>query len=312
MFVTEPTKEQALKKLAKFLVCIGYPDKWRDYSRFDCKNGDSLYDIKKKSNKWDLEVNFFDKINSLLDRREWGSRLPQNVNATFFASQNKVIFLAGILQPPFYCKTLNDVVANIDITSEIKNLETLIFEVSRLGHSSIDQTSESGMNINAPDLADPLTAINFGGIGAVIAHEITHGYDDKGHKFDGNGNLVDWWTTEDEKNYKIKQDLMMEQAKQYIYYNYETKKQYVMNPSLTMGENIADLGGISLAKKAFMIRLTKSLSNHNVPADLAKLIIREHLRILFKAWANIWKQNQKTDARINALTVDPHLFGYKN
>jgi len=148
-----------------------------------------------------------------------------------------------------------------------------------------------------------IQAVNFGGIGAVIAHEITHGYDDKGRKFDGDGNLNDWWTKEDADLFTAKTELMALQAKEYVFVdvddsNEEKHKQYPLNPYLTMGENLADLGGISLALQALTLRLNKR--------KLSQLDIDANHRIMFKSFANIWKQNTKKDFKINAMTTDPH------
>ena len=265
-WLTPPTKEKALIKLSKFNVKIGYPDVWKDYSDFDVKMGDTLYDISKKAKKWSLRVDFYDKINSILDRNEW-HMTPQTVNAYFSPTMNEIVFPAAILQPPFYCKNKEDI--DFDIDDEI----TMI-------NMDYDFTE----------------AVNFGGIGAVIAHEITHGYDDKGRKFDGNGNLNDWWTETDAKLFKDKTELMVEQATQYNFVDKDNNKEYKLNAQLTMGENLADLGGISLALQAMNNRLNK----------MDKKIIIANQRVLFKSFANIWKQNSKKDYIINQMTTDPH------
>ena len=144
------------------------------------------------------------------------------------------------------------------------------------------------------------TAANFGGIVAVIAHEITHGYDDKGRKFDGDGNLNDWWTEEDGALFKLKTDIMAKSAERYKFVDVESeeKKEYEMNPQLTMGENLADLGGLSLSLQALLKRLKEQGASDKVR--------KASLRILFKSWANVWKQNIKKDRRIQLLTLDPH------
>lgn len=267
-WLTLPTKEKALNKLNKFNVKIGYPDVWKDYSKFDVKLGDTLYDISKKAKKWTLEVEFYDKLNSVLDRNEW-HMTPQTVNAYFSPTMNEIVFPAAILQPPFYCKTNAEI--DFDITDEI--------------------------NMTDPNY-DFTKAVNFGGICAVIAHEITHGYDDKGRKFDGNGNLQEWWTDEDAKLFKEKTELMVEQASLYKFVDSETNKEYKLNAYLTMGENLADIGGISLALQA----MNKQLQNTNTPNH----VMKTNQRVLFKSFANIWKQNTKKDYMINQMTTDPH------
>ncbi|ARF11159.1 peptidase M13 [Klosneuvirus KNV1] len=267
-WLTTPTKEKALIKLNKFNVKIGYPDVWKDYSKFDIQTGDTLYDIVKKAKKWSLYVEFYDKLNSVLDRNEW-HMTPQTVNAYFSPSQNEIVFPAAILQPPFYCKTNDDI--DFDITDEVK-MTDMKYDFTK--------------------------AVNFGGICAVIAHEITHGYDDKGRKFDGNGNLQEWWTEEDAKLFKEKTELMANQASQYKFVDSDDNKEYKLNPQLTMGENLADIGGISLALQA----MNKQLQKNNVPPQ----IVKANQRVLFKSFANIWKQNTKKDYMINQMTTDPH------
>merc|ERR1711871_282800 len=128
--------------------------------------GDSLYEISKKYKVWSMKVNFYDKLNTVLDREEW-RMTPQTVNAYFMPTQNEIVFPAAILQPPFFHKDSS----TIDFDTKYE----------RLLDGNIDLS----------------VAANFGGIGAVIAHEITHGYDDKGRKFDGSGNLFDWWLPDD-------------------------------------------------------------------------------------------------------------------
>ena len=270
-WLTTPTKEKALEKLSKFNVKVGYPDVWKDYSQFNVEEGDSLYDISKKAKNWGLKIEFYDKINTVLDRNEW-LMSPQTVNAYFMPTQNEIVFPAAILQPPFYCKSNDDIDFDID---EEKNL---------IGNNNYNFVS----------------AVNFGAIGAVIAHEITHGYDDKGRKFDGDGNLNDWWTEEDIALFKFKTDLMAEQADSYKFIDVTdgVTKEYKQNAQLTMGENLADLGGMSLALQA----MDKRLAKENASADEMKA----NKRVLFKSFGNVWKQNAKKDFLINQLTTDPH------
>jgi len=262
-WLTNETKEKAVDKLDNFRSKIGYPNKWKDYSDFDIELGDSLYDIYKKAKKWSLRVNFFEKINSVLDRDEW-RMTPQTVNAYFMPTQNEIVFPAAILQPPFFHQTKETV--DFDIQEELEM---------------------------CPDL-DVVTIANYGGIGAVIAHEITHGYDDKGREFDKNGNLNNWWKDEDKNMFKEKTEIMVKCVEKYVFEDNATK--YKMNPRLTMGENLADIGGLSLSMKALL----------NTLSGADSLTIKASLRVFFKSWANVWKQNTKIDKRIMALNVDPH------
>jgi len=267
-WLTEHTKQNALNKLSSFKSKIGYPDVWKDYYDLDIQLGDSLYEISKKSNKWSLRVNFYDKINSVIDREEWRMD-PQTVNAYFSPIQNEIVFPAAILQPPFFYKNGDNV--DFNITEELNMLPGF----------------------------DPITAANHGGIGAVIAHEITHGYDDKGRKFDSKGNLNDWWTNEDIELFKNKTNIMTKSVSEYKYIDEEDdNKEYTMNPELTMGENLADIGGLSLSLKSLLKKLDEDGSD-----DLFKKV---SLRVFFKSWANVWKRNIKKDTRIMLLTTDPH------
>ena len=268
-WLTDETKQNALKKLDKFRVKIGYPDVWKDYSKFNINIGDSLYVISKKATQWSLQMEFYDKLNSVLDRNEW-HMTPQTVNAYFSPTQNEIVFPAAILQSPFYCRTVDEVDFNFDDEKNC-NSELLV------------------------------SATNFGGIGAVIAHEITHGYDDQGRKFDSDGNLNDWWTKEDEKLFEGKTELMANQVAKYQFVDIEeNNKEYNMNAKLTMGENLADLGGMSLSLKA----LQNHLADNNVENNSD--IYNAYLRVFFKSFANIWKQNSKKDFLIKQLTTDPH------
>ncbi len=266
-WLTDETKKTAVDKLSTFTSKIGYPDQWKDYSDFDITLGDSLYDISKKARKWSLRVNFFEKINSVLDREEW-RMTPQTVNAYFMPTQNEIVFPAAILQPPFFHHDANSV--DFDISDELAMVEDL----------------------------DVVTPCNYGGIGAVIAHEITHGYDDKGRKFDGNGNLNDWWSDADGELFQKKTDIMVNSVEKYVYKDEEDGKEHKMNPQLTMGENLADIGGLSLSMKALLKHLSENKANETR--------IRASLRVFFKSWANVWKQNIKKNRRVMLLAVDPH------
>jgi len=267
-WLTPATKEKAKEKLIKFRLKIGYPDKWKDYSEFNIKEGDSLYEISKEAVRWKLKVNFYEKVNSILDRTEW-LMTPQTVNAYFMPTQNEIVFPAAILQPPFYHQSKDTI--DFDIEQEVNM---------------------------APNF-DAVASANFGGILAVIAHEITHGYDDKGRKFNGDGNLDDWWTQEDTQLFTSKADIMGKQAETYVYVDVEDdNKEYTLNPQLTMGENLADLGGLGLSLGALMIQLEKEGADPEM--------IRASQRVLFKSFANIWKQNSKKEYKIRCITSDPH------
>jgi len=262
-WLTSSTKEKALEKLQKFTKKIGFPDKWKDYSKLELNDNDSLYEIRKKILTFTFEVDFLDEINSVKDLTKW-YMTPQTVNAYFHPLNNEVVFPAAILQPPFF----------------MSSVDQIDFEVvSTKGNS--------------------LLAANLGGIGAVIAHEITHGFDDQGRKFDGDGNLVDWWTEQDTELFKSKTNIMAAQAEQYEYVVTDedgNTTSHKMQAKLTMGENLADLGGLSLTKKA----LLKYLEGED------KEFIDGSLDTFFRSWANIWKFKAATETRIKRLATDPH------
>ena len=192
-WMSEPTREQALYKMSKFGVKIGYPDKWRSYDGLELKPDDLYGNVERSAAfEWDYKRG---KIGKPVDPLEWGMT-PQTVNAYYNPPRNEIVFPAAILQAPFFDPN-----------------------------------------------ADP--AVNYGGIGAVIGHEITHGFDDQGRKSDGDGVLRDWWTPEDAARFEERAKVLGA-----IYDKLEPIPGVHVNGELTMGENIADLGGLLLALDA--------------------------------------------------------------
>ena len=151
-WLTVDTREAAKVKLSKFGVKAGFPDVWKDYSDFNPVSGDPLWKLKEKATAWHLRSEWYDKLNSVLDRNEW-HMTPQTVNAYFSPTQNEIVFPAAILQPPFYHPHGKETI-DFDLTEELAIVPKL-------------------------EGVDVATAANFGAIGAVIAHEITHGYVNK-------------------------------------------------------------------------------------------------------------------------------------
>lgn len=143
--------------------------------------------------------------------------------------------------------------------------------------------------------ADP--AVNFGGIGAVIGHEMTHGFDDSGAQFDAEGNLVDWWTPADKENFKKATEAL---AKQYD--SYEPVKGTFVNGTFTNGENIADLGGVNIAYDA----LQMYLKDHGNPGKISGFTQDQRF---FLSWATVWRTLQKEAALLNQVKTDPHSPG---
>lgn len=269
----EVTKEKALTKLSMFNVKVGYPDVMKDYSDLLINPGDSIHEIYKKVELWAMKHEFYDRINAPKNKDEW-LMCPQVVNAYFHPLHNEIVFPAAILQPPYF------------------NTEQGDIDFEYLNEYS-DSKLEDTINM---DLV--LHAANCGGICAVIAHEITHGYDDNGRQFDGHGNQVDWWTERDADIFNEKAKIVKKQAASYsVTINGET---YNQNPDLTIGENLADLGGLSIGLKA----LNKQLVKNNIQPN--SLMMQFYHRVFFKSYANIWKQKTKPDTEIQLITTDSH------
>jgi len=261
-WLTEPTKERALAKLDKFTTKIGFPDKWKDHSRLGFAEGDDILELRRKVAAFELQSEFYEKVNTQKDKTKWEMH-PHQVNAYFHPLNNEIVFPAAILQPPFYHKQLFEVQFCVDVDCGPEHLD----------------------------------AVNFGAIGAVIAHEITHGYDDQGRKFDDCGNICDWWQEEDAELFRAKTQLMKQQAEQYVYVDTENGTQHKMNGDLTMGENLADLGGMSLAVQALEERLKGSVD--------AQAAI-PFLQLFFRSWANVWKSKNTNADNVKKLSTDPH------
>jgi putative endopeptidase len=140
-------------------------------------------------------------------------------------------------------------------------------------------------------------AVNYGGIGAVIGHEISHGFDDQGRKFDQDGNLVDWWTEEDANRFKVKTDALVNQYNACIVL--DTMR---VNGKLTLGENIADLGGLAVAYEAFKNYSPQSQSKDKIDGFTAD-------QRFFLSWAQIWRSVMRDEALAQQIQTDPHSPG---
>jgi len=243
-WMDQPTKEQALKKLAAMQVKIGYPDKWLDYSLLRIDRGPYvLNDIRAAQFATTREMN---KIGKPVDPTDWGMT-PPTVNAYYQPNRNEIVFPAGILQPPFFYANADD-------------------------------------------------AVNYGAIGAVIGHEMTHGFDDQGRQFDANGNLRDWWSKKSADEYNKRRKAVVAQ-----YNAYEALPGLHVNGELTQGENIADIGGLKLAYAA----LQKALAKH--PEERTKKIdgFTPEQRF-FLSFAAIWRSKIRDADQKLRLTTDPH------
>ncbi|HYG98144.1 MAG TPA: M13 family metallopeptidase [Terriglobales bacterium] len=240
-WMTPETKKAAHAKLEKVANKIGYPDKWRDYSKLQIVRGDALGNSF-RSNEFEFNRQM-NKIGKPVDRKEW-AMTPPTVNAYYNPQMNDINFPAGILQPPFYLYGRDD-------------------------------------------------TYNFGGIGAVIGHELTHGFDDEGRQFDGDGNLRDWWTAADNQAFEKRGECFVEQ-----YSSYTAVDDVNLNGKLTLGENVADNGGLRLALVAALASLTEK-NKGEVDGYTPE-------QRVFLGFGQIWCTNQTPEIARMLAQVDPH------
>jgi len=247
-WMTPDTKKQAKLKLEAIRNKIGYPDKWRDYSKLTIVRGDLLGNFF-RSNEFESKRDV-NKIGKPLDRTEWGMT-PPTVNAYYSGSYNEIVFPAGILQPPFFDKKMDD-------------------------------------------------AVNFGGIGIVIGHELTHGFDDQGRKYDPQGNLRDWWTDQDGKEFEKRVSCVADE-----YSGFTAVDDLKLNGRLTLGENTADNGGARVSYNAL-----EHLIAEDKTGQAAKPIdgFTPEQRF-FLGFARVWCEKQRPEFARMRVSVDPHSPG---
>jgi putative endopeptidase len=247
-WMTEETKKQAKVKLEAIRNKIGYPDVWRDYTRLKIVRGDLMGNF--------LHASEFEarrqiaKIGKPLDRKEW-NMTPPTVNAYYSPPRNEIVFPAGILQPPFFDKQMDD-------------------------------------------------AVNFGGIGVVIGHELTHGFDDQGRKFDPQGNLRDWWTPEDGKEFEQRASCVANE-----YSNFVAVDDLKLNGKLTLGENTADNGGARIALMALKRFIAED------PSNKAAQTIDGYTpeQRFFLGFGRVWCEKRRPQFSRMLVSVDPHSPG---
>jgi putative endopeptidase len=243
-WMSATTKLRAKEKLHAVANKIGYPEKWRDYSKLAVKPDDAFGNTERATAfENDRQLG---KIGQPVDHSEWGMT-PPTVNAYYDPSMNDINFPAGILQPSFYDKSLDD-------------------------------------------------AVNYGHIGAVIGHELTHGFDDEGKKFDAKGNLSDWWTPEDTKKFEARTNCFVKE-----YGAFTAVDDVKVNGKLTLGENTADNGGLLLAYMAYLERarvsgidLTAKTDGYTAPQRL------------YIGYAQNWCENARPEQVRNQVLTDPH------
>ena len=246
-WMSAATKAQAKDKLANFIIKIGYPDKWKDYSGLQVDDSLSLYENLQKIARWATDDEIAKHVNKKVDKTEWGMT-PQTINAYYNPTTNEICFPAAILQPPFFDRTADD-------------------------------------------------AANYGAIGGVIGHEMSHGFDDQGAQFDKYGNQHNWWTAQDKKNFDARTKVLAD-----WFSSFEVLPGVKVNGKQTLGENIGDNGGLNIAFRA----LQNSLKTNPLPV---KDGFTPEQRF-FLAWGRVWASNMTDEIVKYLLTVDVHSPNY--
>ena len=242
----DSTKQNAHKKLSTFYVKIGYPDKWKDYSKLQIDPSKSFYENMLAVRTWRNDKHIEEKAGKPVDRDEW-HMTPQTVNAYYNPTTNEICFPAGILQYPFFDPKADE-------------------------------------------------AFNYGAIGVVIGHEMTHGFDDQGRQFDADGNMHDWWTASDAAGFNERADLYDR-----FFSAIEVLPGLNSNGRLTLGENLADHGGLQVAWYAYKNATSKKplKAKDGFTAD----------QRFFLAYAGVWGQNITEEEIRQRVKNDPHSLG---
>jgi putative endopeptidase len=248
-WMTQETKKQAIVKLAAVAQKIGYPDKWRDYSKLNIVRGD-FFGNTNRANAFEIHRQLA-KIGQPVDKTEWGMS-PPTVNAYYNPQMNDINFPAGILQPPFFHKDWDD-------------------------------------------------ALNYGAIGVVIGHEITHGFDDEGRQFDPQGNLRDWWSKDDAKAFNERAQCIVDEYGSFVAVRDAKNGDVKQDGKLTLGENAADNGGIHIAWNA--------LRDYTNVKDAAPIDGLSPSQRFFLSFAQIWCGVQTDDSALTRAKTDPHSAG---
>ncbi len=243
-WMSPQTKAEAKAKVEGMSVDMGYPSKWRDYSALEIRRDDALGNAQ-RAELFEYQRNIA-KLGKPVDRSEW-AMLPQTINAMNVPLENRLVFPAAILQPPFFDGAADD-------------------------------------------------AVNYGAIGAVIGHEISHSFDSSGALFDASGKLRNWWTEEDLRRFNAAGDALVAQYEQYS--PFPGSK---VNGRLTLGENIADVAGLATAHDAYR------LSQQGKPEKVLEGFTPDQR--FFLGFAQAWRSKAREQALRNSLLTGVHAPG---
>lgn len=245
-WMSEATKSAAHKKLDRFYVKIGYPNKWKDYSELTIDPAKSFYENVMACRQFAHDRDIAERAGKPVDRDEW-YMTPQTVNAYYNPTTNEICFPAGILQKPFFDPKADE-------------------------------------------------AFNYGAIGVVIGHEMTHGFDDQGRQYDADGNMKDWWTEVDAKGFNERADMYAD-----FFSNIKVLPDLNANGRFTLGENLADHGGLEVSFNAYKNATAKKAlkTKDGMTAD----------QRFFIAYAGVWGQNITEQEIRNRVKRDPHSLG---
>jgi len=245
-WMSDTTKAAAHKKLDKFYVKIGYPNKWIDYGKLVIDPQKSYYENVMACRNFSHNRHIEEKAGKPVDRDEW-YMTPQTVNAYYNPTTNEICFPAGILQRPFFDPKADE-------------------------------------------------AFNYGAIGVVIGHEMTHGFDDQGRQYDDSGNMKDWWTATDAKGFEERADMYAD-----FFSNIKVLPDLNANGRFTLGENLADHGGLQVSYQAF--------KNATAKKHLKTIDGFTPDQRFFLAYASVWGQNITELEIRNRTKRDPHALG---
>ncbi|MDR3328144.1 MAG: M13 family metallopeptidase [Prevotellaceae bacterium] len=245
-WMADTTKQKSYEKLDAFIVKIGYPDKWRNFSGLKIDKAKSYYENVGEASKFEVAYRN-SKIGKPVDPTEW-QMTPQTVNAYYNPTTNEICFPAGILQPPFFDPKVDD-------------------------------------------------AFNYGAIGVVIGHEMSHGFDDQGRNYDKTGNLNNWWIASDDSNFKERTQILVD------WFNaIEVLPGTHANGVYTLGENIADNGGVNIS----FVAMHKAIKEGKITNTMDGFSADERF---FIAYAQVWAGNVRDEETVRLTKEDPHSLG---